>query len=143
MNFCPKCGRQRTDSNRFCGGCGIDFGKPAADSGTPLAHETAPAEQAGWGGDSWLAKPSPADGPTSPSDEPADRWESPDTISATPYPTPPQSTGYPTPPPPPPPPPQPTGSRPPPHPPPPSPPPRPPTKPAGPRGGPAGGRTTA
>jgi len=118
MNFCPKCGRQRTDSNRFCGGCGIDFGKSAADSGTPLAHETAPAEQARWGGDSWLAKPSPADGATSPSDEPADRWESPDTISATPYATPPQSTGYLTPA-------------------------QPPTKPAGPRRRSGGGRTTA
>jgi hypothetical protein len=39
MNFCPKCGRQRTGSNRFCSGCGNDFGEPAADSGTPLAAE--------------------------------------------------------------------------------------------------------
>lgn len=39
-NFCPKCGRQRTGSNRFCGGCGNDYGQSAADSGTPLAVDS-------------------------------------------------------------------------------------------------------
>ena len=39
MIFCPKCGRQRTGSSRFCGGCGNDFGESAADNATPLAAE--------------------------------------------------------------------------------------------------------
>jgi hypothetical protein len=39
MKFCPKCGRQRTGSNRFCSGCGNDFGESAVGGGTPLAAE--------------------------------------------------------------------------------------------------------
>jgi hypothetical protein len=103
MNFCPKCGRQRT-SSRFCGGCGNDFGEQAADSGTPLAgepvaqprwdasanaarSETSDAAQAPAGPDPfapWVAAPSPADEAGPPSDSPADRWETADTIYATP-----------------------------------------------------------
>jgi hypothetical protein len=31
MSFCPRCGRPRGANARFCGGCGTEFGQPAAD----------------------------------------------------------------------------------------------------------------
>lgn len=37
MSFCPECGRQRTTSARYCGGCGRDFGVTATASTTELA----------------------------------------------------------------------------------------------------------
>jgi len=63
MNFCPKCGRQRV-SNRFCGGCGNDFGVPAGDSGTPLEAEIAaqapPAAAVPIAAETTMAGPMPA-----------------------------------------------------------------------------------
>jgi hypothetical protein len=96
MNFCPKCGRQRTSSKRFCRGCGNDFGQSAADSGIPLAIDSvaevqvaatrlepipaadpararAPANPDPLA--SWLAEPSLADAATRPDDETADGWK--------------------------------------------------------------------
>jgi hypothetical protein len=37
MTFCPECGRQRTTSARYCGGCGRDFGVAATADTTELA----------------------------------------------------------------------------------------------------------
>jgi hypothetical protein len=37
MIFCPECGRQRTTSARYCGGCGRDFGVAATADTTELA----------------------------------------------------------------------------------------------------------
>ena len=39
MSFCPECGRPRGVNSRFCGGCGRDFGQPAADGETASAAE--------------------------------------------------------------------------------------------------------
>ena len=108
-NFCPKCGRQRTSSNRFCRGCGNDFGQSAADSGTLLAIdsvaevqvaatrlESVPAaDPAPAPGNPdplapWLAEPSLADTATRPPKEPADGWKAADTA----YATPPRAAGY-------------------------------------------------
>jgi hypothetical protein len=114
MNFCPKCGRQRTGNVRFCGGCGNDFGEPAADNGTPLAAEPVaevpltaavpvaaeatrlepipvpPASAAPDQLASWFAEPSAADEVGSSHGEPADRWNTADTIYAKPT----QAPGY-------------------------------------------------
>jgi hypothetical protein len=47
MSFCPACGRRRTDSSRFCGGCGHDFGEQAAAGGSaPPAVAVDPAPTA-------------------------------------------------------------------------------------------------
>ena len=117
MIFCPKCGRQRTGNVRFCGGCGNDFGEQAADSGTPLAAEltaqlpwdasanatrleTPDAAPAPTGPDPfapWVAAPSPADEGGPPSDLPADRWETADTMYAQPTRAPRQPTSQPAP----------------------------------------------
>jgi hypothetical protein len=51
MNFCAKCGRQRTGGSRFCGGCGNDFGEQAPGSGAPMAADPvakAPVEPLRW-----------------------------------------------------------------------------------------------
>jgi hypothetical protein len=48
MGFCTKCGRQRTGTEQFCGGCGAQF-SDAAGATPPAAQpqaETAPAGQA-------------------------------------------------------------------------------------------------
>ena len=37
MTFCPECGRQRTTSARYCGGCGRDFGVAATVDTPELA----------------------------------------------------------------------------------------------------------
>jgi hypothetical protein len=37
MTFCPGCGRQRTTSTRYCGGCGRDFGVAATADTAELA----------------------------------------------------------------------------------------------------------
>lgn len=39
MNFCPECGRQRTTSTRYCGGCGRDFGVTATGGSAVLPAE--------------------------------------------------------------------------------------------------------
>jgi hypothetical protein len=104
MGFCAKCGRQRVNDARFCGGCGNDFGEQAPDSGIPLAGE--PVAQFRWDASAdaarsetpdvarapagpdpfapWVAAPSPAHQAGRPSDPPAGRWETADTISARP-----------------------------------------------------------
>ena len=42
MSFCPECGRARTTSTRYCGGCGRDFGVAADDEASPptIDHRT-------------------------------------------------------------------------------------------------------
>ena len=41
MSFCASCGRQRSGTARFCGGCGAEFGDPGADPDAqgPPSHE--------------------------------------------------------------------------------------------------------
>lgn len=39
MSFCASCGRQRSGTARFCGGCGAEFSDGAAASGAPEAPE--------------------------------------------------------------------------------------------------------
>ena len=46
MTFCPDCGRARTTSTRFCGGCGRDFGVPADDEASPPTITIAPTAPA-------------------------------------------------------------------------------------------------
>ena len=40
MNFCAKCGRDRSGDARYCGGCGTEFAAASAASGTPPADDT-------------------------------------------------------------------------------------------------------
>lgn len=59
MSFCATCGRQRTGTARFCGGCGTEFPGPvpaegegereplAGDARRPPAEDTAPSGSAG------------------------------------------------------------------------------------------------
>jgi hypothetical protein len=52
MSFCPQCGRPRGVNARFCGGCGTEFGQPAADGEAARAagqseQASEPAGQAG------------------------------------------------------------------------------------------------
>ena len=108
MSFCTKCGRQHTGSNRFCSGCGNDFGEPVAASGILLAAEPVagppPTEEVPAVAEatrlestlpdpfaSGFAEQSPADEATPPSDEPADPWKTANAI----YPRPAQATEYP------------------------------------------------
>jgi hypothetical protein len=35
MNFCAKCGRERSGDARYCGGCGTEFAAASAAAGTP------------------------------------------------------------------------------------------------------------
>jgi hypothetical protein len=92
MSFCPQCGRQRT-SARFCGGCGKDFGPPAADGVTAAAAGPAepaaigPAEQTRWDAP---AERTRLDAPA------AGQWSAADTVYAEPA----RAAGYPPPPPP-------------------------------------------
>jgi hypothetical protein len=46
MNFCPECGRTRTTSTRYCGGCGRDFGVAADDEASPPTMTIAPTAAA-------------------------------------------------------------------------------------------------
>jgi hypothetical protein len=87
MSFCPQCGRQRT-SARFCGGCGKDFGPPAADGVTadtvgsvgPVTLD--PAEQTRWDAP---VEQTRLDAPA------ADPWNAADTVYAAPA----KATGFP------------------------------------------------
>src|SRR5580698_4196993 len=45
MNFCAKCGRERSGDARYCGGCGTEF------AAAPAAAATAPADDDSAGGD--------------------------------------------------------------------------------------------
>ncbi len=63
MNFCAKCGRERSGDARYCGGCGTEFAADSAAAGTP------PTDDSG-GGD---PQPSPtveAEGVTPAAEEP-------------------------------------------------------------------------
>jgi hypothetical protein len=81
MSFCPKCGRRRGASARFCGGCGNDFGQPAdggvtagaVEPGEPAAPDPveqtrwdAPAGQTRWDGPASQTRQDGALGPTGP-----------------------------------------------------------------------------
>ena len=46
MSFCPECGRARTTSTRYCGGCGRDFGVAADDEASPPTMTIAPTAPA-------------------------------------------------------------------------------------------------
>jgi hypothetical protein len=46
MSFCPECGRARTTSTRYCGGCGRDFGVAADDEASPPTMTIAPTPTA-------------------------------------------------------------------------------------------------
>jgi hypothetical protein len=39
MNFCAKCGRERSGDARYCGGCGTEFAAASAAAGTPPTDE--------------------------------------------------------------------------------------------------------
>jgi len=49
MNFCPKCGRQRNGTARFCGGCGHEYSDAATSDVTAITAEpgTAPVAAPG------------------------------------------------------------------------------------------------
>jgi len=71
MNFCPKCGRQRSDGARFCTGCGQDYGDAVADGGSELAAD--PAAEVAQDGDAEIAaQPGAWDVPAD-----ATQWERP------------------------------------------------------------------
>jgi hypothetical protein len=114
MSFCPACGRQRTDSSRFCGGCGHEFDEQAVDGGTapaapadatrlePSGVPSAPAEPDPFA--AWFAPDAPAppaDQPVPPRAGPADRWQTADTMYAAPNQQGSRQTSYAPPPPPP------------------------------------------
>ena len=89
-NFCPKCGRQRTGSNRFCGGCGNDFGQSAADSGTPLAVDSVTevqlAADAPVAGEATTLEPIPAAAePAVPWSAKQVRWDAPAPVKPDPF----------------------------------------------------------
>jgi hypothetical protein len=70
MNFCAKCGRERSDDARYCGGCGTEF------AAAPAAAAAAPADDDSDGGDpqpSATVESQAAPGPA----EAAERWEPP------------------------------------------------------------------
>ena len=82
MNFCAKCGRERSGDARYCGGCGTEF------AAAPMAAGTSPTDDSG-GGDPQpsptvdaQAVTSPAEDPerSDPSAEPA-RWDLPGSAS--------------------------------------------------------------
>ncbi len=41
MNFCAKCGRERSGDARYCGGCGTEFAAASADADTPPTDDSA------------------------------------------------------------------------------------------------------
>jgi hypothetical protein len=41
MNFCAKCGRERSGDARYCGGCGTEFAADTVAAGTPPADDSA------------------------------------------------------------------------------------------------------
>jgi hypothetical protein len=40
MNFCAKCGRERSGDARYCGGCGTEFAAASAAAGTPPTDDS-------------------------------------------------------------------------------------------------------
>jgi hypothetical protein len=53
MNFCAKCGRERSDDARYCGGCGTEFAADTAAAVTPPTDDSAgpgpqPSATADW-----------------------------------------------------------------------------------------------
>jgi hypothetical protein len=72
MNFCPKCGRQRSGDARFCGGCGHDYSDAATDGASAFTAEPV-AEVAQERDVERAAHPGPWDVPAdAPWDRPAD-----------------------------------------------------------------------
>ena len=63
MNFCAKCGRERSGDARYCGGCGTEF------AAAPAAAATPPADDSG-GGDAQPPATAEAQAVTPPADEP-------------------------------------------------------------------------
>ena len=41
MNFCAKCGRERSGDARYCGGCGTEFAAASAAAVTPPTDDSA------------------------------------------------------------------------------------------------------
>jgi hypothetical protein len=80
MNFCPECGRQRSTSTQYCGGCGRDFGVTATGGNAELSalpdvepsrwdadtEESPPTMTIGLG-DPVVVSPTAAPGPAGPS----------------------------------------------------------------------------
>jgi hypothetical protein len=82
MNFCAKCGRERSGDARYCGGCGTEFAAAPAPAVTPPTDDTAggvlqPSATAEAQAATPLAEePTPWDPPADPT-----RWELPTTTS--------------------------------------------------------------
>ena len=69
MNFCEKCGRERSGDARYCGGCGTEF------AAAPAAAAAAPTDDDSAGGD---PQPSAtAEAQAVPPAGEAERWEPP------------------------------------------------------------------
>jgi len=70
MNFCAKCGRERSGDARYCGGCGTEF------AAAPAAAATAPTDDDSAGGDPQPPAAVEAQAAPEPAEE-AERWEPP------------------------------------------------------------------
>jgi hypothetical protein len=70
MNFCAKCGRERSGDARYCGGCGTEY------AAAPAAAATAPTDDDSAGGDPQPSATVEAQAAPAPAEE-AERWEPP------------------------------------------------------------------
>ncbi len=70
MNFCAKCGRERSDDARYCGGCGTEF------AAAPAAAASAPTDDDSAGGDPQPSATVEAQAAAPPAEQ-AERWEPP------------------------------------------------------------------
>jgi uncharacterized RDD family membrane protein YckC len=62
--FCPNCGAEAADADRFCRNCGRELPATASASDTPAAPETGRREPGP--GPTWSGQPRPTPGPVSP-----------------------------------------------------------------------------
>jgi hypothetical protein len=69
MNFCAKCGRERSGDARYCGGCGTELPAASADADTPPTDDSA-------GGDPQPSATVGAQAGAAPAGEP-ERWDQP------------------------------------------------------------------
>ncbi|HEX4290999.1 MAG TPA: hypothetical protein VH021_18890 [Trebonia sp.] len=76
MTFCPDCGRARTTSTRYCGGCGRDYGVAADDEASPPTATIAPMAPAATLPPPTAPAPTGPSSPTRPADDrqPGGRW---------------------------------------------------------------------
>ena len=70
MNFCAKCGRERSGDARYCGGCGTEL------AAAPAAAAAAPTDDDSAGGDPQPSATVEAQAAPAPAEE-AERWEPP------------------------------------------------------------------